>query len=387
MPGIYFDHSATTPVRPEVYEAMEPFLREHFGNPSSFHAFGRTARQALDEAREKVAQLINASPAEIVFTSGGTEAINTAITGVARSLASQGRHIITCAVEHHASLDTCRALAGEGFQVTVLPVDRHGRVDSGELREAITDGTILINIMHANNEVGTIMPVEEIGAMARERGIVFHCDAVQSAGKVPLDVNGLNVDLLSLSAHKFNGPKGAGALYVRKATPWQPLMHGGAQERARRAGTENVAGIVGLGRASELAGRDMAGEAARCRVLRDRLINGMLAGLEDVVLTGHPDKRLPMHASFCFAGVEGEAVLLGLDVKGIAASSGSACTSGAMDPSYVLMAMGLDTAVARGSMRFTLGMENTEAEIDYCLREIGPIVARLRSMSPLAGHC
>ncbi|MDA8336943.1 MAG: cysteine desulfurase family protein [Peptococcaceae bacterium] len=382
----YFDHSATTPVRPEVWEAMAPFLRERFGNPSSFHAFGRTARQALEEAREKTAALIDASPDGIVFTSGGTEAVNTAVIGVARSLADRGRHIITSGVEHHASLDSARALAEEGFEVTVLPVDGYGLVHPDQVREALTGGTILVNIMHANNEVGTVMPVEEIGALTREKGIVFHCDAVQTAGKLPLSVDRLNVDLLSLSAHKFNGPKGTGALYVRKGTPWKPLLHGGSQERARRAGTENVAGIVGMGRAAELAGRDMEGESARCRVLRDRLIEGML-GLPDVVLTGHPVRRLPMHASFCLAGVEGEAVLLGLDMKGIAASSGSACTSGAMEPSYVLTAMGIDTRLARGALRLTLGLGNTGDEIEACLREIGPLVARLRSMSPLAGAC
>jgi len=383
MSGIYFDHSATTPVRPEVFAAMEPFLRGRFGNPSSFHAFGRTARQAVDAAREKVAALLGASPDEIVFTSGGTEAINAAIGGVARALVERGRHIVTCAVEHHASLDTCRALAREGFAVTVLPVDRFGLVDPEQVRAAVTAETVLINVMHANNEVGTIMPVEEIGAVAREKGIVFHCDAVQTAGKLPLSVDRMNVDLLSLSAHKFYGPKGAGALYLRRGTPWHGLLHGGSQERGRRAGTENVPGIVGLGTAAELALADMDTEARQVRALRDRLIEGLPAAT-GAVLTGHPERRLPGHASFCFPGLEGEAVLLGLDQKGIAASSGSACTSGAMEPSYVLTAMGLDPATARGSLRLTLGRDNTVEEVEFCLRELVPLVARLRAMSPLA---
>lgn len=385
MRRVYFDHSATTPVHPRVAEEMYRFLTDsNYGNPTSLHYFGRIARQAVEEAREKVARAIGADPREIVFTSGGTESDNMAIHGIAYTNRNRGNHIITSAVEHHAVLNTVKALGKQGFTVTILPVDQYGMVSVDEVADAITDKTILITIMHANNEVGTIMPIAEIGKLAKEKGIIFHTDAVQSFGKIPVNVDELGVDLLSISGHKFYGPKGIGALYIRRGTRWkQTLFHGGAQERLRRAGTENVPGIVGLGKAAELAVENMAAENETLKALRDKLIREVKNRFQHVRLTGHPVLRLPNHASFCFEYIEGESMLLSLDMKGIAASSGSACTSGSLEPSHVLLAMGIPPEVAHGSIRLTLGKDNTEEDVDYFLEVMEPIVERLRSMSPL----
>lgn len=383
MRKVYLDHSATTPVRPEVLEAMLPFLQGRFGNPSSLHGWGREAKKALEEAREHVAALIGARPEEIVFTSGGTEADNLAIMGAAYANARKGKHIITSSIEHHAALDTAAYLEKQGFKVTFLPVTSEGLVRVEDVAEAITEETILISIMHANNEVGTIQPIAEIGRLAKEKGIIFHSDAVQSAGKIPVNVDELGVDLLSLSAHKIYGPKGVGALYVRKGTRLDPILHGGAQERKRRPGTENMPGIVGFGKAAELARQEMASEAERLAKLRDKLLDGIVERIPHVIVTGHRRQRLPNHASVCVKYVEGESMLLSLDMHGVAASSGSACTSGSLDPSHVLLAMGLPHEVAHGSLRLTLGRDNTEEDIDYVLEVLPPIVERLRAMSPL----
>jgi len=385
MRNVYFDHAATTPVHPKVAEAMYLYLTEQYGNPSSFHAPGRTVRRAVEEAREKVASAIHARPDEITFTSGGTEAANMAILGAARANRSKGNHIITSAVEHNASLDPCKALEREGFQLTVLPVDRYGMVDVEQVREAITGQTILISVIHAQNEVGTIQPVEAIGALARERGILFHSDAAQSVGRLPVDVTKMGVDLLSFSAHKFNGPKGVGGMYLRKGVRWQRLMYGGHQETRRRAGTENVPGIVGMAVALELALADMEKRTVFLAGLRDRLIQGVLSSIPKSILTGHPTMRLPNLASFCFEYVEGESILLSLDGKKISVSSGSACTSRLLEPSHVLLAMGLAPEIAQSSIRVSLGLGNTEEDVDYFLRELPPIIERLRAMSPLFG--
>lgn len=385
MHRIYFDHSGTTPVHPKVAEKMYRFLTgDYFGNPSSMHYYGQLIHNSVSQAREKVAQALGADPAEIVFTSGGTEADNMAIHGAAFTNRKRGNHIITSAVEHHAVLNTVKALGKKGFDITILPVDQYGMVNVDDVAAAITDKTILITIMHANNEVGTIMPIAEIGRLARERGIIFHVDAVQSFGKIPVNVDELGASLLSVSAHKIYGPKGAGALYIRKGIRWkQTLFHGGAQERLRRAGTENIPGIVGLGKAVELAMKNRENESKRLCSLRDKLIKEVTGRIDDVQLTGHPTMRLPNHASFLFRFIEGEAMLLGLDMKGVAASTGSACTSGSMEPSHVLLAMGVPPAEAHGSLRLTLGKDNTEEDVDYFLEEIGPIVEKLRDMSPL----
>lgn len=381
---VYFDHSATTPVRPEVAEVMQNYLTDNFGNPTSLHYFGRQVRKALEEAREKVAVAIGAKPEEIVFTSGGTESDNMAIHGVAMINKNRGNHIITSAVEHHAVINTVKALGKQGFTVTILPVDKYGLVSVEDLANAITDKTILISIMHANNEVGTIQPIKELAAVAKEKGIPFHTDAVQSMGKIPVNVDELGVDLLTISAHKIYGPKGVGALYIRKGTRWrQSLFHGGAQERLRRAGTENVPGIIGLGKACELAVQDLEKESAYLIALRDKLIKEVTDKISNVRVTGHSTHRLPNHASFCFEFIEGESMLLSLDMKGIAASSGSACTSGSLEPSHVLLAMGIPHELAHGSIRITLGRDNTEEDIDYFMETMPPIVERLRAMSPL----
>lgn len=396
MRRVYFDHSATTPVRPEVADEVCTSLKENFGNPTSMHYFGRQARKDVEAAREKVAAAIGATPNEIVFTSGGTESDNLAIHGIAMSNKNKGNHIITSAVEHHAVINTVKALAKEGFTVTILPVDKYGMVSINDVAAAITDKTILITIMHANNEVGTIMPIQEIGKLARAKGIILHTDAVQSFGKIPVNVNELGVDLLTISGHKIYAPKGIGALYIRKGTRWkQSLFHGGAQERLRRAGTENVSGIIGLGKAAELAMQDLQKEAEYLKTLRDRLIQQVSTRIDHVKLTGHPDMRLPNHASFTFEFIEGESMLLSLDMKGIAASSGSACTSGSLEPSHVLLAMGIPHEIAHGSIRITLGRDNTIEDIDYFMEVMPPIVDRLRAMSPLDqetefatnGHC
>lgn len=381
---IYFDHSATTPVRPEVAEVMQHYLTGNFGNPTSLHYFGRQVRKALEEAREKVAVAIGAKPEEIVFTSGGTESDNMAVHGVAMINKNRGNHIITSAVEHHAVINTVKALGKQGFTVTILPVDKYGLVSVEDLANAITDKTILISIMHANNEVGTIQPIKELAAVAREKGVLFHTDAVQSMGKIPVNVDELGVDLLTISGHKIYGPKGVGALYIRKGTRWrQSLFHGGAQERLRRAGTENVPGIIGLGKACELAVQDLEKESAYLTTLRDKLIKEVTDKISNVRVTGHPTHRLPNHASFCFEFIEGESMLLSLDMKGIAASSGSACTSGSLEPSHVLLAMGIPHELAHGSIRITLGRDNTGEDIDYFMEVMPPIVERLRAMSPL----
>ncbi|WP_461358413.1 cysteine desulfurase NifS [Candidatus Darwinibacter acetoxidans] len=382
MKRIYMDHAATTPVRPEVWEAMLPYFSTEFGNPSSVYSWGRSARKALDSARDKVAALLGASASEIVFTSGGSEGANLAIKGVAWADQNKGKHIITSAIEHHAALDTVLWLETQGFEVTILPVDEYGLVDPAQVEAALRPDTILVSIMHANNEVGTIQPISEIGALVRARGVRFHTDAVQTAGALDLNVDALNVDLLSISAHKFYGPKGVGALYVRKGVRLHPLIHGGGQEKRRRAGTENVAGIVGLAKAFELAQEEREAESARLQKLRDRLIEGLLQ-IPHTRVNGSLERRLPNNVSVCFEFIEGESLLLNLDLRGIAASSGSACTSGSLDPSHVLLAMGLSHEIAHGSLRLTLGRENTEADVDFVLQEIPGIVERLRAMSPL----
>jgi len=380
---VYMDHAATTYTKQEVLEEMLPYFKEVYGNPSSVHGFGREARKAVDLARERTAAALNASPEEIYFTSGGTEADNWAIKGVAWANKERGNHIITTSIEHHAVLHTCQYLEKMGFEVTYLPVDSYGLVYPEQVKEAITDKTILISVMFANNEIGTIEPIKEIGQIARERGIYFHTDAVQAVGHIPVDVKEMNIDLLSLSAHKFYGPKGVGALYIRKGVKLHPFIHGGAQERNRRAGTENLPGIVGLGKAIELAVSNLEESSKRLTAMRDRLISGVLNTIENVRLNGHPTKRLPGNANFSFEFIEGESLLLSLDMKGIAASSGSACTSGSLDPSHVLLAIGLPHEIAHGSLRLTLGDDNTDEDIDYVLEVLPDIVQRLREMSPL----
>jgi cysteine desulfurase len=382
--SIYFDHSGTTPVHPAVAEEMYKYLTgDNFGNPSSVHHFGLQICKNVTEARDKVAQALGAAPREIVFTSGGTESDNLAIHGAAHTNKKWGNHIITSAVEHHAVLNTVKALGKNGFDITILPVDRYGMVSVADVAAAITDNTTLITIMHANNEVGTINPIAEIGKLAQERKILFHVDAVQSFGKIPVNVDELGVNLLSISGHKIYGPKGVGVLYVRKGSRWrQTLFHGGAQEHLCRAGTENIPGIMGLAKAVEMVMENWEAESARLMVLRDKIIRELTA-IDHVTLTGHPTQRLPNHASFLFKYIEGESMLLGLDLKGIAASTGSACTSGSLEPSHVLMAMGVPPAEAHGSLRLTLGRSNTEADVDYFLEVMKPIVEKLRAMSPL----
>lgn len=380
---IYLDYAATTPVLPEVAAVMQPFLFETFGNPSSLHWFGQEAKQALDRARDSIAHILGADTSEIYFTSGGTESDNLALIGVTNALASKGNHIITSSIEHHAVLETCEFLQGHGIEVTYLPVDRDGKVDPTDVSQAITDRTILVSIMHANNEVGTIQPINEISRITRARGIAFHTDAVQGIGHIPVDVNALGVDLLSLTAHKFYGPKGVGALYVRRGTRITPLIHGGAQERQRRAGTENVAGIVGMSKALELSQVGFAERAIHESSLRDHLIEGLATRIEDLQLNGHPTDRLPNNVNIAVQGVEGESMLLTLDMQGIAASSGSACSSGAIEPSHVLRAIGLPVDIAHGALRLSLGRYTTKEDIDRVIEALPPIVERLRSMSPL----
>ena len=380
---IYLDHAATTCTKPEVLEEMLPYFTKIYGNPSSIHSFGREARKALDFARERTAKALNAETDEIFFTAGGSESDNWAIKGAALANQKKGNHIITTSIEHHAVFHTCNYLERNGFEVTYLPVDEYGLVTPEQVRDAITDKTILITIMTANNEIGTIQPIKEIGTIARERNIVFHTDAVQAIGSVPIDVKDMNIDMLSLSAHKFYGPKGVGALYIRKGVKTQQFIHGGAQERNRRAGTENLPGIVGLGKAIEMATQDIPGHNAKLTALRDRLINQILSTVDNTRLNGHPTKRLPGNVNFSFEFIEGESLLLSLDLKGIAGSSGSACTSGSLDPSHVLLAIGLPHEIAHGSLRLTLGDGNTDADIDYVLEVLPQIVQRLREMSPL----
>jgi cysteine desulfurase len=380
---IYMDNNATTAVRPEVLEAMLPFFKEQFGNPSSIHWAGRAVSDSVEKAREQVAKLVNCFAAEIVFTSCGTEGDNFAIKGTADALREKGDHIITTAVEHHAVLGPCKFLENHGFRVTYLPVDQYGMLDLKALEEAITGKTVLISTMWGNNETGTIFPIEEIGGIAGKYKVCFHTDAVQAVGKVPIDVQSAGVDLLTLSGHKIGAPKGVGALYVRKGSQITPLLHGGHQERSLRGGTYNVAGIVGLGVACELAGQQLEVTASRVRVLRDRLEQGIMKHIPDVKLNGHPQKRFPNTLNVSFAYIEGESILLNLDMEGVAASSGSACSSGSEEPSHVMVAMGVDIKLAHSSIRFSLGPDNTEEDIDYLLEILPPIVQRLREMSPL----
>lgn len=383
MKRIYMDYNATTPLRPEAFEAMLPYLKEDFGNPSSVHWAGRAVAGAVEKAREQAAKLINCSPAELVFVSCGTEADNFAIKGTAEALKDKGDHIITTTVEHPAVLATCQALEKQGLRVTYLGVDAQGMLSLDELEAAIEEKTILISIMWGNNETGTIFPMEEIGHIARKYKVRLHSDAVQAAGKVPVDVQKTNLDLLSLSGHKIGAPKGIGALYIRRGTRMVSLLHGGHQERNRRAGTHNVAGIVAFGLACELAGLGLGGSYGRVKALRDRLERGILERIDEVKLNGHPEHRLPGTLNVSFNYIEGESLLLNLDMKGIAASSGSACTSGSLEPSHVMGAMGVEVALAHSSTRFSLGPHNSEEEIDYVLEILPPIVQRLREMSPL----
>ena len=386
MDRIYLDNAATTAVSPEVLEAMLPYFTQCFGNPSSIHSTGRDARRVVDAARKQVAAAIGAQPQEIYFTAGGSESDNWAIKGTAFAKRSKGNHIITSAIEHHAVLHTCAWLEKQGFEVTYLPVDEFGRVRVEDVEKAITDKTILITIMAANNEIGTIQPIAEIGKLAHDKGILFHTDAVQAIGAMPIDVNAMHIDMLSMSGHKFHGPKGIGALYIHKGVKIDQYLHGGAQERGQRAGTENLAGIVGMGKAIEIATQHLEENAARLTVLRDKLIDGILAEIPDVRLNGHRTQRLPNNVNVSVRYVEGEALLLRLDLAGIAGSSGSACTSGSLDPSHVLLAIGLPHEIAHGSLRLSLGTDTTEAEIDEVLDKLPGIVKNLRDMSPLNAY-
>lgn len=383
MKIIYLDHAATTACDPRVVEAMVPYLNKHFGNPSSLYSLGREAKQAIEDSRAEVASAIGARPEEIVFTSGGTEADNFALEGVAFASQERGNHIITTLIEHHAVLETCKFLEKRGFRITYLPVDRCGFVSPQLVTRAIDDKTILVSVMHANNEVGTIEPIAEIAKVVKGKGIYFHTDAVQTVGVLPINVDELGVDLLSASAHKFYGPKGVGFLYIRKGTKMVSFMHGGEQERRRRASTENVAGIVGLAKALQIAHLEMKERNERITALCDKLIKGILGQIDEVRLNGHPTKRLPNNVNICVEKIEGESMLLNLDAKGVCASTGSACSSSTLEPSHVLLAMGIPPEVAHSSLRLTLGKENTSQEIDYALENLVEIVKRLRSISPL----
>lgn len=380
---IYFDNAATTPVRKEVLETILPYFSEHYGNASSVYSIARESKKAIDKAREQVANALGAEPAEIFFTAGGSESDNWALKGIAESMASKGKHIITSVIEHHAILHTCEYLESKGFEVTYLPVDEYGKVRIEDLKAAIRPDTILISIMFANNEIGTIEPIAEIGKIARENGIYFHTDAVQAVGHVKIDVKEMNIDMLSLSGHKLGAPKGIGALYIRKGVKLKSFIHGGAQERGRRAGTENVPGIVGLGKAIEMAVNEMDEVTPRLIKMRDKLITELTSKISHTKLNGHPVDRLPGNVNLSFEFIEGESMLLFLDMNGICASSGSACTSGSLDPSHVLLSIGLPHEKAHGSLRLTLGHMNTEEEVDYIIEKLPPIVQRLRDMSPL----
>jgi cysteine desulfurase len=380
---VYLDYIATTPVLPEVLEAMLPYFSNLYGNPQSFHSWGDKPGEAMEKAREQVAALIGGSPDEIVFTSTGSEANNLAVKGLAQGQIEKGRHIVVSAIEHFSVLNAVRTLEKAGFELTLLPVDKYGLVDPDEVARNIREDTILVSIMHANGEVGTIQPIAEIGKRVKEAGVLFHTDAVASTGNMPVNVKELGVDALSLAANQFYGPKGAAALWIRKRTRLIPLIDGGVQEGGRRPGTENVPAIVGMGKAAELAIRDMASRMQRLSQLRDRLINGLLSAIDHTILTGHPTQRLPHIASFCVEFIEGEAMLLLLNMQGVAASSGSACTSRALKASHVLIAMGISHEVAQGSLLFSLGLDNNEKDIDYVVEKMPPIVDRLRQMSPL----
>lgn len=380
MRRVYLDHNASTPVHPEVLAEMLPYFGELYGNPSSIHGFGREARDSVEAAREEIAGFLGVAREEFIFTSGGTESDNLAVKGVAH--ARRTGHIITSQVEHHAVLRTCQALERSGFAVTYLPVDGDGLVDPDDVRRAIRPDTILVTIMYANSEVGTIMPIEEIGRIARDQRIPFHVDAVQTFGKIPFSAPALGISLLSCSSHKIYGPKGVGGLYIRKGTKMVSIQHGGDHERRRRAGTENVPAIVGFARAVAIRARDMADEAARVTELRDRLWEGVQARVADVRLNGHPTRRLPGTLNLSFRGIEAESLILALDLKGIGASAGSACTSGSLEPSYVLTAMGVPTEWALGALRWSLGRSTTREDVDYVLEVLPPAVERLRVLSP-----
>ena len=378
----YFDNSATTPISEKVLEAMMPYLTSSYGNASSIYSLGRESRKAIDKARDQVAKALNCDSKEIYFTNSGTESDNWAIKGVAYGNKDKGKHIITSSIEHHAVLHTCKHLEKQGFEVTYLPVNKNGLVEIKDLIEAIRPDTILISIMYANNEIGTVQPIEEIGEIAKEKNIYFHTDAVQAIGNIDIDLQKLNIDLLSLSGHKFNGPKGIGALYIKNGTKVENLLHGGSQEKGKRPSTENVAGIVGLGKAIELATKDIAKKEKYLKDLREYAIENLLK-IPNTILNGDREKRLPGNVNICFEYIEGESILLMLDQHNICASSGSACTSGSLDPSHVLLAIGLPHEIAHGSLRLTFSERNTKEEIDYLLNLLPPIIQRLRDMSPL----
>lgn len=383
MKRIYLDHNATTPVHPEVADEVCRCLRDEFGNAGTLYSYGREAKKLVDDAREMIASVIGAKREEILFTSGGTESDNMALRGVAYGNAGRGKHVITSSIEHHAVLESCRALEKEGFEVSYIPVDEHGVVRMEELERTVRPDTVLISIMHANNETGTIQPIAEIGKLAREKKVIFHTDTVQTFGKIGIDVEEMKIDLLSVSAHKLHGPKGIGVLYIRKGVKIRPLIYGGHQERKLRAGTHNVPGIVGLGKAAELSMRDMEAQEKKMLQLRDRLWEGIKASIPYIRLNGHPANRLSNTLNVSFEFVEGESLILGLDDQGICVASGSACTSDSLEPSHVLMAMGLSPEVAHSSLRFSLGRANTEDEIDTVIQALPKVVERMRSMSPL----
>jgi len=380
---VYLDHNATTPVHPEVRKAIEPYLDDQFGNPSSIHWAGRDVRKGVEDARQEIASFFGCQPLEVVFTSSGTESDNLAVKGIAYRKGNAGKHIITSQVEHPAVINTCRFLEKQGFRVTFVPVNRYGIVEPDSIRDALAEDTILVSVMYANNETGDIMPVPEIGAIAREAGVVMHTDAVQAAGKIPIDFGTLPVDLLTFSGHKVNALKGTGGLIVRKGVEIEAITHGGHQERGRRGGTENVAGIVAMGKSFQILKEGMEDEVAETRRLRDRFEKGLFERIPELVLNGHPTQRLPNTVNISFRFVEGEAMLLNLDMMGIACSSGSACTSGSLEASPILLAMGADPTDAQGALRFSLGRGNTEEDIDYAVDAIETVVTKLRALSPL----
>ncbi len=383
MKKVYLDNAATTRPHPKVAEAMQPYFTELFGNPLSLHSYGQAAKKAIDEAREKVARLINAKPSEIIFTSTGTEANNFAIKSAAAANQQKGKHIIISGIEHHSVLYSAKAMEKLGFKTTLLPVDKYGIVDPGDVLKAITPETILVSVMHSNNEIGTIEPISEISKITKEKGVLLHADAAMSVGNIPVDVAELGVDMLTMSAHKFYGPKGIGALYVRKGARIVPFIHGGIQEDGRRAGADNVPGIVGMGMAAEIAMQELPERVKKITPLRDKLIKGLTEKIEHIHVNGHPTNRLPGNVNICIDYIEGEAMLLFLIKEGIAASSGSTCTSKALKASHVLLAIGVSDATAQGSLLFTLGRETTEEDIDHVLTVLPPIVERLRAMSPI----
>lgn len=384
MKSVYLDNNATTPLHPEVFEAMVPYLKDHFGNPSSIHQFGRSVKAKIDEAREQLAELLSANPSEIIFCSGGSESDNMVLKGVALNDIKGEKHIITSQIEHPAVLNTCRLLEKTGFEVTYVKVDKYGVVNPEEIKDAIKETTALISIQHSNNEVGTIQPIEEIGKIAQEKNIFFHTDAVQSLGKLPLNVKNLNVDFLSVSGHKLNGPKGIGALYIKNGTSKLfPIISGGHHERKRRAGTENVPGIIGFAKACEIAKKDMESESIHLTGLRDSLHKKLTSSIPRVTLNGHPAKRLPTTLNVGIECVEGESIMINLDLQGVAVSTGSACSSGSLEPSHVLTAMGIPQEKVHGSLRFSFGRGNTEDDVNYVAKILPPIVKKIREMSPL----